>query len=192
MDFEKASEVLGPMFQAISDDAVSTLRELNLAPQSEVLDVGTGQAHFAIHLAMQGFDVLTGEPATDTSRYAGREWEQNAEQIGVLDRIRFQAFDASHMPFPDEKYDAVFFFGVLHHIDKELRDSAFREALRVAKARGFVVFFEPKAETLERVWESDPEHPCAAIPSEYASGLDIAETTMTGSLMDIYIYRKAA
>ena len=179
------------MFQAISDDAASTLRSLNLTPRAKVLDVGTGQGLFAICLAKHGFDVLTGEPATDESRYARREWEQNAKRVGVLDSIRFQAFDATDMPFPDKLFEAVFFFGVLHHIDEEQRESAFREALRVAGASGAVVFFEPKAETLEKVWKSDPGHPRAANPSDYASGLDVAETKTTGSLMEIYTYRKA-
>lgn len=191
MDLGRASDALGPMFQAISDDAARTLRSLDLTPQAKVLDVGTGQGFFAICLAMHGFDVLTGEPATDESRYARRPWERNAEMVGVLDSIRFHAFDATDMPFADKLFDAVFFFGVLHHIDEEQRESVFREALRVAGASGAVVFFEPKAETLKKVWRSDPGHPSAANPSDYASGFDVAETKTTGSLMEIYAYRKA-
>jgi hypothetical protein len=51
--------------------------------------------------------VLTGEPSTDRSHYAGRDWALNAKRAGVLDKIRFQAFDASKLPFESEAFDAV-------------------------------------------------------------------------------------
>ncbi len=179
------------MFSAVSEDASTALRALELNSDSDILDVGTGEAQFAIYLALQGYDVLTGEPATDTSQYAGKDWMDKADKLGVLNHIRFQAFDASDIPFPEKAFDAVFFFGVLHHIDEELRRSVFREALRVMKPDGAIVFFEPKSETLEMVWKSDPDHPVAANPVDYASGLNITASKMTGSLMDIYIFQKA-
>ena len=191
MDTNKVGEVMGPMFSAISEDASAALKALELNSESDILDVGTGEAQFAIYLALQGFDVLTGEPATDTSQYAGKDWMDKAEKLGVSNRIRFQAFDASDIPFSEKAFDAVFFFGVLHHIDEELRHSVFREALRVMKPDGAIVFFEPKSETLEMVWKSDPDHPCAANPVDYAAGLNVNESQMTGSLMDIYIFQNA-
>jgi hypothetical protein len=47
-----------------------------------ILDVGTGNGNFAIYLASQGFQVLTGEPSTDRSHYAGRDWALNAKKAG--------------------------------------------------------------------------------------------------------------
>lgn len=192
MEIDKAIEVMGPMFKAISEDASAALRELELNSDSDILDVGTGEAQFAICLALQGYDVLTGEPATDTSQYAGRDWIDKAQTLGVANRIRFQAFDASDIPFPENAFDAIFFFGALHHIDEALRDNVFREALRVMRPHGAVVFFEPKSETLEMVWKSDPDHPCAAKPMDYAAGRNVTESKITGSLMDIYIFQNVA
>ena len=53
----------------------------------------------------------------DKPHYAGTDWAFNAKYAGVLDYIRFEAFDASKLPFEAEAFDAVLFFGVLHHID---------------------------------------------------------------------------
>jgi SAM-dependent methyltransferase len=129
MDTKAIGKILGPKFDAVSGDGQRALQELGLPPDAAILDVGTGNGNFAIYLASQGFQVLTGEPSTDRSHYAGRDWALNAKRAGVLDKIRFQAFDASELPFESEVFDADFFFGVLHHVSERLRGDVFREAL---------------------------------------------------------------
>ena len=190
MDTKAIGKILGPKFDAVSGDGQRALQELGLPPDAAILDVGTGNGNFAIYLASQGFQVLTGEPSTDRSHYAGKDWALNAKRAGVLDKIRFQAFDASKLPFESEAFDAVFFFGVLHHVSEHLRGDVFREALRVSKQDGVVVFFEPRKEMLERLWVDDPGHPLAANPSNYLSDQSIHEHRIEGSFMDIFIYRK--
>jgi len=180
----------GPKHDVVSRDGALALRQLNLPVDATLLDVGTGMGTFAIFLASQGYQVVTGEPATDRSQYAGRDWASHAREAGVLDRIRFEAFDAGSMPFAGESFDGVFFFGVLHHIDEVLRRDVLREALRVVKGEGAVVFFEPRREMLERVWVDDPGHPLAADPSLYLPGEGINEQRLQGAWMDIYVYRK--
>ena len=167
MDIKAIGKLLGPRFDAVAGDGVRAVNELGLAPDAAILDVGTGNGNFAIYLASQGFQVLTGEPSTDRSHYAGRDWALNAKKAGVLDKIRFEAFDASNLPFESEAFDAVFFFGVLHHVNEHLRGDVFREALRVSKQHGAVVFFEPRMETLQILWVDDPGHPLAPNPSDY-------------------------
>ena len=191
MDIQTVTEILGGNFDAIASDGALALRELALRKDAKILDVGTGKGQFAIYLALQGYRVLTGEPETDTSRYAGQAWAANAEKVGVLDRIRFEHFEASRMPFESEAFDAVFFFGVLHHIDEAERKKVLSEALRVAKREGVVVFFEPRKVILERIWKDDPSHPLAANPSEYLADASVTESKMQGSFMDVYVYRKA-
>jgi ubiquinone/menaquinone biosynthesis C-methylase UbiE len=166
------------------------LQELRLPPDAAILDVGTGKGNFAIFLASQRYRVLTGEPSTDTSRYAGQGWAASAEKVGLRDRIRFEHFEASRMPFGSETFDAVFFFGVLHHIDEAVRRDVLREALRVAKKTGAVVFFEPRKVTLERLWVDDPGHPLAANPSDYLHDQGVHERRIEGTFMDIFLYWK--
>jgi len=190
MDTKAIGKILGSKFDAVSGDGQRALQELGLPSDAAILDVGTGNGNFAIYLASQGFQVLTGEPSTDRSHYAGKDWALNAKRAGVLDKIRFQAFDASKLPFESEAFDAVFFFGVLHHVSEHLRGDVFREALRVSKQDGAVVFFEPRKEMLERLWVDDPGHPLAANPSNYLSDQSIHEHRIEGSFMDIFMYRK--
>ena len=159
MDHKALTEILGPRFEIVTRDGALALRELKLAARATVLDVGTGAGNFAIFLASHGFGVVTGEPETDTTRYARQDWASRARQAGVADRIHFEAFDAARMPFAPETFDAVFFFGVLHHIDEAVRTDVVREALRVARTDGAVVFFEPRKEMLEKLWVDDPHHP---------------------------------
>jgi SAM-dependent methyltransferase len=191
MDTKAIGKILGSRFEEVAEDGARAVRELRLLPDAAILDVGTGKGNFAIYLASQGYRVLTGEPDDDRSQYAGRDWALSAAKAGVLDRIRFEAFDASRLPFEPGAFDAVFFFGVLHHIDEDIRGEVFREALRVSKQNGAVVFFEPRQEMLERVRVDDPEHPPAANPSEYLTDLAVRERRIEGAWMDIFIYRKS-
>ena len=186
------NEIFGDMYGAIASDGDMALEALGLPKDAAILDVGTGEGKFAIYLAAQGYRVLTGEPSTDSSHYAGKDWALNAEKAGVRDRIRFQAFDASDMPFDPESFDAVFFFGVLHHVEERLRSAVLQEALRVAKASGAVVFFEPNRQTLETIWTEDPGHPLAANPADYLADRSVRERRFEGAMMDIVLYRKAA
>lgn len=186
-----ASEILGPMYSVITHDGTLALNELNLTPGAAVLDVGTGAGKSAIFLAGKGFDVTTGEPETDTTHYANLDWAGNAEKMGVRERISFQPFDASQMPFDAANFDAVFFFGVLHHINEELRSAVLAESLRVVKkGGGAVVLFEPRQETLTKVWKNDPGHPLAANPADYLTEPKNPLHHIEGKMMDIFIIRK--
>ena len=181
---------LDPRFTRVAKDGDLALAELNLPTKAAVLDVGTGKGTFAIYLASRGLDVLTGEPSTDQSQYANQDWAVQAKEAGVLDRIRFEAFDAGQMPFANERFDAVFFFGVLHHVAESERSAVLREALRVVKDSGAVVFFEPRQAMLEIVWQTDPHHPPAANPINYLGAAPVQSRFIEGEWMDLYVLRK--
>ncbi len=77
------TNILGPRFATVSIDAARALEQLALPSDAAILDVGTGSGNFAIYLALEGFDVLTGEPDTDQSIYARRDWAASAERTVV-------------------------------------------------------------------------------------------------------------
>lgn len=189
MDIHAIGGLLGPRFEVVAGDTAVAVQALALPPGARVLDVGTGSGHNAIFLAARGFDVVTGEPAGDRSMYAGREWAENARKAGVRERIRFEPFDASAMPFESEAFDAVFLFGMLHHAPEERRPAVMREALRVVKQAGAVVVCEPGAEVLKMVRVDDPGHPDAANPGEYLVGEHVREQRLQGKWMEIYLFR---
>lgn len=190
MDLQQISKIFGPNYEGMVHDGAETLAKLNLPANVTVLDVGTGAGKFATLLAAHGFTVLTGEPESDDSPYAKKNWSQDAEALGVDKHLRFQHFDAEAMPFESNAFASVFFFGVLHHIDEAVRPDVLREALRVVQPEGAVVFFEPRRETLEKLWVSDPDHPDAADPSAYLGNLQVHEERIEGGMMNITIYRK--
>jgi cyclopropane fatty-acyl-phospholipid synthase-like methyltransferase len=65
MDTNAIGEILGPRFDAASGDGARTLKGLGLSVDAAILDIGTGSGKFAIYLASQGYQVVTGEPSAD-------------------------------------------------------------------------------------------------------------------------------
>lgn len=184
--------ILGPTFNAIVGDGALVLEELGLPADAAILDIGTGEGLFATYLSLQGFQVLAGEPTGGSSPYACTDWAAKAKKVGVLSGIHSEPFDANKMPFDSEAFDAVFFFGTFHLIDEEARQDVFREALRVSKRSGAVVFFEPQREMLEDIWIDDPNYHLASNPSDYVADQTIQEHRIEGSLMEMFIYRHVA
>ena len=182
-------KILGPQFTIFADDGATALAALSLPEDPALLDVGTGSGSFAIYLASQGYHVLTGEPADDQTQYARQAWSKNAQKAGVADKIRFASFDAADIPFPTGLFDAVFFFGVLHHVAEVSRPAVLKEALRVSKTAGAVVFFEPRPDMLKAVRLKDAAHPPAADPATYLPSDDILVEQIEGRKMDITILR---
>ncbi len=65
MDFEDLKVNLGEHFARFADFIDDTVKWLNLPPESQILDIGTGYATMAIILAYNEFNVITGEPEGD-------------------------------------------------------------------------------------------------------------------------------
>ncbi|MBN2560092.1 MAG: class I SAM-dependent methyltransferase [Phycisphaerae bacterium] len=192
MDTARARDVLGEQFDFIFEDADRLIQYLGLPKDARILDVGTGMGHFAITLALNGYSVLTGEPASDDSIYARQGWLKNAQAVGVDHLIQFKPFEAQDMPFDDASFDAVFFFGVLHHVDETARTGVLQEAFRTAKPGAVISFLEPNQECMKIVMEHDPSHPDPADPTAYAHGLAMSQQTVKGRFFDSTIFRKGS
>ncbi len=190
MNVDQAKDVLGGHFGVIADDGDEVIRSLGLPPNAHVLDVGTGAGHFAILLALNGYRVLTGEPESDDSIHAKQDWLGNAQRAGVEDLIEFRPFSADAMPFDDQAFDAVFFLGVLHHIDEAARRNTLTESVRVARPKAAICFFEPNPDGIRMGRAHDPLHPDAADPTQYAQGLGLLLEKRAAKVFDVFIFHK--
>jgi len=79
----------------------------------KVLEIGCGLGACAINFALAGAEVT----AVDLSQKSIDIAKQNAVSMGVADKVKFFQGNAEHLAeiLPDEKYDLIFSFGVIHH-----------------------------------------------------------------------------
>ena len=189
MDINTAKDILGEPFSFMADDVAPVISKLPFSLEADILDVGTGMGYLSIILALNGFKVLTGEPEEDVSIHAKRPWQTNAGKLNLDHLITFQYFNAESMPFEDQSFDAVFFMGVLHHVEEKNKYLVLQESYRVSKS--FVYFFEPNQEGVKMAQKKDPSHPEPADPGAYSQNLAWSLEFVPGALFDSYIFTKA-
>jgi SAM-dependent methyltransferase len=100
-----------------------------------VLDLGCGMGEESTYLALMGAEVT----AIDISPVGVRLTQARAEANGVGDRVSAQCMRCDPTSFPDETFDVVHGFGILHHIGL---GAGIREVKRLLKPGGRGLFFE--------------------------------------------------
>jgi SAM-dependent methyltransferase len=121
---------LGPIFfDCYANDLVERLRPL--APKSILeLACGTGRVTRQLHDAFGSVATLT---ATDLSP----DMLNTAKRLTPAPAIKWEAVDASSLPYPDASFDAIVCqFGIMFVPDKP---KAYREAMRVLKPGGTLI-----------------------------------------------------
>jgi ubiquinone/menaquinone biosynthesis C-methylase UbiE len=128
--------------------ALALLERVSLSPGPYCLEVGCGQGALARLLVKRyGAHVVA-------SDYDPAQVALAQERLADLDGpVAFRVVDARTIPFDDAAFDAVFSFGVLHHIPGGWR-KAVAEIARVLKPGGWFVFTDlvvaPRAGRLMR------------------------------------------
>lgn len=95
-----------------------------------VLDYCCGNGLDSIYLARHGAAHVTGIDISDVSI---RNCRDLARAEGVEERVRFETMDAEALSFPDNTFDLITEYGVLHHLDL---DKSMAELVRVMKPGG--------------------------------------------------------
>ena len=95
-----------------------------------VLEIGCGQGPLVNHLPARGASMV----GIDMSRSSLERAAAGARELGWGDRVRLLQADAERLPFPDDTFDAVVSFGVLHHTPDTA--SAVQEIGRVLRPGG--------------------------------------------------------
>ena len=89
-----------------------------------VLDVGCGEGYVNDELAARGVREVWGVDILDLRR----------NRSGP-----FRLYDGQTLPFPDDSFDLVTLSFVLHHVPDERKIALVREALRVTRAKVFIL-----------------------------------------------------
>jgi ubiquinone/menaquinone biosynthesis C-methylase UbiE len=108
--------------------ALALLEHVSLPPQSRCLEIGCGQGALARLLVEQyGAQVVA-------SDYDPAQVALAQERLADLgERVELRVVDARDIPFDDAAFDAIFSFGVLHHIPNGWRE-ALAEIARVLRS----------------------------------------------------------
>ena len=118
---------------------LALLDHVSLPPRPRCLEIGCGQGAVT-RVLVERCDAQVVASDYDPAQVAVAQ-ERLAGLGGPDGPVEFRVVDARAMPFDGAAFDAVFSFGVLHHIPGAWRD-AVAEAARVLRPGGWFVFTE--------------------------------------------------
>lgn len=113
--------------------ALGLLEHINLPPRPDCLEIGCGQGVMTALIVDRLAPRLV---ATDFDPDQVAAAKTRLAHLG--DQIELRVVDARDMPFTDAQFDAVFSFGVLHHLIRDWRQ-AVSETSRVLQSGGWFV-----------------------------------------------------
>jgi 2-polyprenyl-3-methyl-5-hydroxy-6-metoxy-1,4-benzoquinol methylase len=133
-----------------------------------VLDYGCGQGEESVYLAKMGADVT----AIDISPVGIQLTRERAILNGVGDRVNAIQMRCDPTEFPNESFDVVHGFGILHHLGAQI---GLTEIKRLLKPGGRGLFFEHmgNSKTIERLRPKEKDYTQAERPVTWQEIEDI-------------------
>jgi SAM-dependent methyltransferase len=211
MNLKKYKQIFGE-FSEDAEFIDEVIKKLNLEKDSKILDIGTGIGAMSCLLGLNGFNILTGEPEVDLERNnwdyshqhchdeshkqphenhdwkAWGDWKESAKSLGVLNKIKFQYFDAQDLPFDDESLDGIFMYDSLQHIQN--RELALKECIRVLKPDGKIIVIEWTKKKIKEEYKKYGYKIDFINPEEFINRNEISIELNPGRNVNIYILRQ--
>lgn len=131
--FEKWSMDRPERVQKTQSAAMELFDRISLPPHPRCLEIGCGQGVMT-RLVLQRF----GAPLVATDFDPEQVAAARTRLHDLKEMIEFRVVDAREMPFANEQFDAVFSFGILHHLVGGWR-RAVGEVSRVLASGGWLV-----------------------------------------------------
>ncbi|TCN40727.1 ubiquinone/menaquinone biosynthesis C-methylase UbiE [Kribbella orskensis] len=151
---------------------------VDITPDSEVLDAGTGIGGTARYLAARFGCAVAAVDLSDeyceTARWLNR-------LVGLDDRIVVRQGDVTTLPFDDSSFDVVF----SQHVQMNVagKDSLYQEARRVLKAGGQLALWDITAGNGRELdyplpWADGPDHTHLSTPAALRAAIETAGFTV--------------
>jgi 2-polyprenyl-3-methyl-5-hydroxy-6-metoxy-1,4-benzoquinol methylase len=103
---------------------------------TKVLEIGCGQGEWAIEMAKMGANVT----ATDISEMNVKITKLRAERNDIS--LNTHTCSCDDTGFKSNSFDLIFGFGVIHHLTHNVEESTYKEAYRLLKPGGKIIFIE--------------------------------------------------
>ncbi len=124
--------------QRLKEEFLNLLESHVPLRDSDVLEIGSGSGARSVSIAGRCKKLTALEP---DPRLLSKAQAQNSKS-----NIDYHLGSAEALPFGDRMFHTTIFTLSLHHVPVEMMATAIREAVRVTKKDGHVVFLEPKHE----------------------------------------------
>lgn len=118
--------------------------------QLDALDYGCGTG-YGTHLLSGSFRSVVGIDVD-------REAIDYCRATQTADNVRFELFDPTRQPFPDETYDRVFSFQVFEHVPLDLTGVYLRNIWNMLRPGGVAVITTPKSDNYHGGHSGNPFH----------------------------------
>ena len=135
---KKLFNMLAPFYD-LATAPFSRLRDkvvdfTNARKGSRILDVATGTGAQAFAFAKKGHDVIGIDLSEAMLKIANKK-----KKYG---NVKFEAADATNLPFEDDSFDVSCVSFALHDMPLVIREKALKEMVRVTKPNGMIVIVD--------------------------------------------------
>lgn len=135
---EKVFNVLAPFYDLVTKP-LAGLRDTvvdftNAGSGSRILDVATGTGEQALAFARKGYEVVGIDLSEAMLKVANKKNEHG--------HVRFEAADATNLPFENSSFDVTCVSFALHDMPLTVRARALKEMVRVTRPTGLIVIVD--------------------------------------------------